>query len=468
MWHRRPRLCAVPSPLAREGQDESSFIRCPWSVAVPFSPPSYKGGSGESSSCPLPFRSSAPGPFFPEDAALARRYNPSVRFLPVVLLAALAARAAPSPGAEAPPSPHGGEGRDERSESGVRGRTWPLWDGQESIEQYARRAKLPPTQTLDLGNGVKLATVLIPAGKFIMGTPEPTPVDEEGYRKKIVTGQAVLGLGGGALLVLLGVVLTRAIRKRQRPQYSLAYLVVMVLVAGVGVLGGTHWWHSARTLAEAQAEYQAALARYRAADNSEKPAHEVTLTKPYYLGKFEVTQEQYQQVTGVNPSQFEGRDLPVETVSWNKALEFCKKASGKTGLTVRLPTEAEWEHACRAGTRTTYNSGPAEADLDQAAWYDNNSGNRTHPVGQKKPNAWGLYDMHGNVWEWCADWHEDYGAKAVTDPQGAAQGQHRVLRGGSWTSDPSHCRSAVRGRSGPDGCLYALGFRVALDVPKTP
>ena len=146
-----------------------------------------------------------------------------VRILPVVLLAAFSAPAAEPA-------------------------TFPPWDGQETIEQYARRAKLE--------------LVLIPAGKFIMGTPEPTPVDEDGYRKKIVTGQAVLGAGAGALLVLLGAVVIRAIRRRQRPQYSLAYLVVMVLVAGVGVLGGTHWWHSARALLEAKAEYQAALARY--------------------------------------------------------------------------------------------------------------------------------------------------------------------------------------------------------------
>ena len=379
-------------------------------------------------------------------------------------------RAAPSPGAEAPPSPHGGEGRDERSESGVRGRSWPLWDGQETIEQYARRAKLEPTKALDLGNGVKLELVLIPAGKFTMGTEKPTPVDEQGFREKIVVGRAVLAAGAGALLVLLGTVVVRAIRKKQRPQYSLGRFVIMTVVAGIALLGGLHWHFSARAFAEAKAEYAAASARFKDSYETEKPAHEVTLTKPFYMGKFEVTQEQYQQVMGLNPSAFKGRDLPVEQVSWDDAQEFCKKASEKTGLVVRLPTDAEWEHACRAGTKTTYYTGDAETDLERAAWYGKNSGNTTHPVGQKVANAWGVYDAHGNVWEWCADWYEAYEAykaEAVVDPQGPAQGQYRVLRGGSWLNSPRICRSAYRLWNSPDS-RHFFGFRVVAVAPRTP
>ena len=389
-------------------------------------------------------------PSFPADAAPPPLYNLPMRSLPAILLLALSAQ--PASAAEPPSAP-----------------TWPMWDGSESVEQYAKRAGLEPTKTLGLGNGIKMEMVLIPAGKFTMGTEEPTPVDEEGLRRKIVSGQVALALGCGGLLVLLGVVAIRAIRKKQRPQYSLAYLVVMVLVAGVGVLGGTRWWEATRMLAEARAEYPKALARFKSAYGWEKPAHEVTLTQPFYMGKFEVTQEQYQQVMGTNPSQFKGRDLPVEMVSWDDAQGFCKKASEKTGLTVRLPTEAEWEHACRAGTRTVYYTGDTEADLDRAGWYIPryipNNNLTTHPVGLKVPNVWGLYDMHGNVFEWCADWHEAHKGEAAVDPQGPAQGQSRVFRGGCYGFTPMDCRSAYRFGLNPDDRHNFLGFRVAASVP---
>jgi formylglycine-generating enzyme required for sulfatase activity len=345
---------------------------------------------------------------------------------------------------------------------------WPLWDGQESVEQYAKRAGLEPTKALDLGDGVKLEMVLIPAGKFTMGTEEPLPVDEDGFRKKIVTGKAVFAVGLGALLVLLGTVVIRAIRKRQRFQYSLARFMVITVVAGVALLGGLHWHFSAKGLADAKTEYEAAMARFKDSYDWEKPAHEVTISKPYYLGKFEVTQGQYQQVMGVNPSAFKGRDLPVEQVSWDEAQEFCKKASERTGHAIRLPTDAEWEHACRAGTKTAYYTGDSDADLDRAGWYDKNSGNTTHPVGQKVPNAWGTYDMHGNVWEWCQDFYEPYKAGAATDPQGPSQGQYRVLRGGSWVFIPWLCRSASRNWLTPDNRGYHFGFRVAACASRTP
>ncbi|MCY3018478.1 MAG: hypothetical protein NTW87_05540, partial [Planctomycetota bacterium] len=136
----------------------------------------------------------------------------------------------------------------------------PLWDGQESIEQYAKRANLPPTRTLDLGNGVNLELVLIPAGKFIMGTPEPTPVDEDGFRKNIIVGQVAFAAGLGVLLVLIAVVIIRAVRHRRRPQYSLARFLAMIVAAGVAVLGGMHWWYSMNARAKAWAEYNAVLA----------------------------------------------------------------------------------------------------------------------------------------------------------------------------------------------------------------
>ncbi|MCY3017923.1 MAG: formylglycine-generating enzyme family protein [Planctomycetota bacterium] len=346
---------------------------------------------------------------------------------------------------------------------------YPLWDGQESIEQYAKRVNLPPTKTLDLGGGVNLELVLIPAGKFIMATPEPKPVDEDGFHKKIIVGKCVFAVGVGVLLVLIATIIARAIRHRHRPQYSLALFTVMTLVAGVAVLGGMHWWFSTKALAQAQADYKAALTRYQSSYDWEKPAHDVTLSAPFHMGKYEVTQAQYAAVMGTNPSHFRGANLPVEQVSWNDAAEFCRKVSEKAGLVVRLPTDAEREYACRAGTTTTYYTGDTEADLGRAAWYSANSGGKTHPVGQKEPNAFGLYDMHGNVWEWCQDWYEGYKPGAVVDPQGPPEGQLRVLRGGSWGNRAGYCRSAYRLRGFPDYRFDFIGFRVVVVVaPSTP
>ena len=347
---------------------------------------------------------------------------------------------------------------------------YPLWDGQESVAQYAQRVHLPPTQTLDLGGGVKLDLVLIPAGKFVMGTPEPTPVDEEGFRKKIITGQALLAASAAALLVMLTVVLIRAIRKKQRPQLSLGRLMLVTAAAGGCVLSGLHWRQSAQGLEQAKTEYEAALGRFRSAESDEKPAHPVTLAQPFYMGKFVVTQEQYQQVSGTNPSHFKSQDNPVEQVSWDDAQAFCKKLTEQTKQTIRLPTEAEWEYSCRAGTKSTYYSGDMETDLARVAWYDANSKSTTHPVGQKEPNAFGLYDMHGNVWQWCQDWYgEDYYGKSATEnPQGPAHGAGRVLRGGSWFDDSVFCRSAFRFWVDPVSRFNHIGFRVVVRAFRTP
>jgi formylglycine-generating enzyme required for sulfatase activity len=320
---------------------------------------------------------------------------------------------------------------------------YPLWDSSESVAEYAKRTGLEATKTLDLGGGVKLELVLIPAGKFIMGTPEP---------ESPWIGGTILGAASLFALVLLAVLVVRAIRQRRRPQFTLRWLILLIALLGVAQYGGFRWWRAA----EARKSF----------DADESPAHEVTLSRPYYLGKYEVTQEQYQQVTGTNPSNFKGRDLPVETVSWDEAQAFCKKIGERTGESVRLPSEAEWEYACRAGTRTRFYSGDADADLESVAWYDANSSGKTHPVGGKASNAWGVHDMHGNAWEWCADWFEAYKAEAVTDPQGPPQGANRVLRGGSWDYAPGGCRSALRWFD-PDGRDF-IGFRVVGLVPRTP
>ena len=349
---------------------------------------------------------------------------------------------------------------------------YPLWDGQESVEQYARRVNLAPAQTLDLGNGVKLELVLIPAGKFVMGTPEPAPINEDEFRKKIVTGQALLVLSGGVVLVLLAMLIVTAIRRRRLFQFSLIRLLLVIVAAGGAVLSGMHWRQTARRLEAARVEYAAAKARFDAACNEEKPAHVVTLTKPFYMGKYVVTQEQYAQLIGANPSQYIGKDNPVEQVSWNDAQTFFRKLSELTHQTVRLPTEAEWEYGCRAGTFTTYYSGDTDKDLDRVAWYDVNSKNTTHPVGQKEPNVFGLYDMHGNVFQWCEGrWDEKYySTSPAENPEGPAQGRsYRMLRGGYFVDGPYRCRSAYRYGGDPDFRSSIIGFRVvAASASKTP
>ena len=197
--------------------------------------------------------------------------------------------------------------------------------------------------------------------------------------------------------------------------------------------------------------------------------HRVTITKPFYMGVTEVTQEQYQKVMGTNPSEFKGAQNPVETVNWGDAVEFCRKLSAmpdeKTaGHVFRLPTEAEWEYACRAGTTTAYGFGDDASRSGDYGWLVDNSDSKTHPVGEKKPNAWGLYDMHGNVNEWCQDRNSgrrgDYPNGSATDPTGAASGSFRVIRGGSWRNLARNCRSAARGRGKPENRGSFLGFRV--------
>ena len=188
--------------------------------------------------------------------------------------------------------------------------------------------------------------------------------------------------------------------------------------------------------------------------------HEVTLTKTFYMGKYEVTQEQWEAVMGNNPSYTKGAKLPVTKVSWNDCQEFIKKLNAKTNGGYRLPTEAEWEYACRAGTTTAYSFGDKITPKD--ANYDDSRIDKPVEVGSYKPNAFGLFDMHGNVWEWCEDWHGDY-PFAVTDPKGPATGEKRVLRGGSFSNGGSAARSSFRNHGfTPASRGYSdNGFRLA-------
>lgn len=216
-------------------------------------------------------------------------------------------------------------------------------------------------------------------------------------------------------------------------------------------------------------------------DSDEGPTRQVRISRPFYMGVTEVTQRQYEGVMGENPSLFSDEQNPVEGVWWEQAIEFCRRASEITGRKVRLPTEAEWEFSCRSGSTTMFSFGDAVSDLGLYGNYCDRAESsyppaikameggdryRPQPVASLKPNAWGLYDMHGNVFEWCSDFYRDsYSELTDTDPQGASSGAYRVLRGGSWASPSWQCRSAYRHRFTADGRFNNLiGFRVVVEV----
>jgi len=193
--------------------------------------------------------------------------------------------------------------------------------------------------------------------------------------------------------------------------------------------------------------------------------HEVSLSQAYYLQRTPVTQRQWLELMGSNPSDFKGPELPVENISWNDIMTLFLPRLNELGQGVyRLPTEAEWEYAARAGSSQAYYLRDDASQLDSYAWYNNNSQYQTQPVGQKKPNAWGFYDLHGNVWEWCQDWYQGpYGPAAQQDPSGPVRGLGRVMRGGSWFCNASACRSAARGYMLPETRIRLIGFRLVRE-----
>ena len=199
------------------------------------------------------------------------------------------------------------------------------------------------------------------------------------------------------------------------------------------------------------------------AESDEKPSHKVTLSS-YYIGKYEVTQAQWRAIMGKNPSYFTGDNNPVERVSWHEAQEFCKKLSELTGKNYRMPTEAEWEYAARGGNKSKGYKYSGSNTIGDVAWYESNSDSKTHPVGQKQPNELGIYDMSGNVWEWCSDRFGSYTSSPQTNPTGPTSGSRRVSRGGCWYGDANYCRVLFRGGSSPDSRYGNLGFRLASDL----
>jgi formylglycine-generating enzyme required for sulfatase activity len=334
---------------------------------------------------------------------------------------------------------------------------WPFTsvEARRRQEETAKRLGIPVERTLDLGNDVKLELVLIPAGKFNMGMPLP---------ESPWVGGGILLILGLTVLVLVAVAIIRAIRQHRRFQFSWRWLILLVVVFGGAQYGGFRCWQNAKM---------------RSALSQEVPMHEVTMHRPYYVSKFEVTQEQYTSAMGVNPSCWNAKRRPVgmrpvEMVSWDDAKDFCRRVSSKVGRAVRLPTETEWEYACRAGVSSRYYSGDDKADLDRIAWFSGNCPDgATRPVGQKEANAFGLHDMSGNVAELCEDdWHESYnGAPGSESPWiDSPRGENRVLRGGFQNLSAWHCRSTFRHGIPPDRIGH--GFRVVAEitdeVPSSP
>ena len=204
--------------------------------------------------------------------------------------------------------------------------------------------------------------------------------------------------------------------------------------------------------------------------SDEIPVHKVTITKPYLIGKYEVTQSEYQEIMGTNPSVNKGINNPVEKISWNDAVEFCRKLTSrecsngnlKSGYVYRLPTEAEWEFAARGGNKSKGYTYSGSNSISSVAWYEKNSGKHTHPVGQKSPNELGLYDMSGNVWEWCQDWYGAYPSDSVVDPKGVNSGSKRVIRGACCFDSVSDSQVTNRHCYKPDTKDFLCGFRIIL------
>jgi formylglycine-generating enzyme required for sulfatase activity len=257
---------------------------------------------------------------------------------------------------------------------------FPMWDAKEPVAEYAQRAKLASTLTLNLGDGVTWEGVLVPAGTFVMGSPP----------------------------------------------------------------------------GEARTEQESLL----------ETRHKVTISRPFYMGKYELTQAQFEGVMGVNPSLTKGSNLPVHNVSWQDAQTYCERLGTKVGRQVQLPTEAQWEYACRAGTTTAYYSGNQISDLDKVGWHAGNSERRPHPVGQLMPNRFGLYDMHGNIREFVRDYFDGKPLADAIDPTGPADGDpnNHVVRGGAYSANAAvagNCRAAIRR---PTEVLTITGFRIMVPL----
>lgn len=338
---------------------------------------------------------------------------------------------------------------------------YPMRNGSESAKNYAARIGLEYNKVLNLGNQVFIELVLIPPGEFLMGVPNSSPPTET-----TLTGQSVFIVGIITALSLCIAPITSVISRKRRFKYSLIRFIIFIFALQVCGYGIFRWIRATN----ARREYDLSMNRLADAPKSEKPAHIVKLTRPFYMSRYPITQQQYQVIMGMNPSIFKGKVNPVDTVSWNDARDFCLRVTKALDISVALPTEAEWEYACRAGTRSSYYNGDTPADLERIAWFGSNSGGSTHPVGQKEPNEFGLYDMLGNVFEWCADQYaEDYYANSPTiNPTGpildSPDEQSRIIRGGGWNCTAYFLRCSFRGKYPQAFNDLHYGFRIIVRV----
>jgi formylglycine-generating enzyme required for sulfatase activity len=249
-------------------------------------------------------------------------------------------------------------------------------------------------------------------------------------------------------LLVTGAMITMSCFRKQNESKKEVTEVTVAEPEMVSVEGGTFWMGCS-------SEQQGSCS------GDESPLHSVTVSN-FRIAKYEVTQALWKSIMGNNPSNFIGDNLPVENVSWDEAQEFISRLNAATGKQYRLPTEAEWEYAARGGNQSKGYKYSGSDSIEQVAWFESNSGSNTHPVGTKQPNELGIYDMSGNVWEWCYDWFGTYPASAQRDPMGASSGSYRVFRGGSWYCSAAGCRVAIRSYISPGNRYYFLGFRLVL------
>jgi len=327
-----------------------------------------------------------------------------------------------------------------------------LWNGEESVRDYAARLGIPAEFVLE-STGLRIEMVLIPAGRFHMGILKPVPLPIY-----MPTGLIVSAICLIIIIAVSGRVFWIAKIRNGKPQFSLRSYILIIFALSV-LMGGIIYDYLAR---KANAQFYAAALRYDDSLEEERVAHEVTISAPFYLSRCEITEGDFL----LDKNQYTGSRQPATNISWYDASAYCERLSGILKLDVRLPTEA-WEFACRAGTTTEYHCGDQFAALDLCGWYEKNSGYKVQLVGKKKMNQFGLYDMHGNVSEWCADWFQEYSSDSVVDPKGPKSGSEKIIRGGSVASPSIGCKSYSRNMGAPFVFSEFFGFRIAVSVPAT-